>query len=298
MVAEQQENLAKQIENTQKAIAAEEDKKDTDKERIEELQGEIEEASKQIQELYDNLRADIVGTFEDLSSTLGDAMISALQQGEDALKAWSDSVNDIITDIVGQLLIQKYLEPQIANLVNDYYSKIMPKNARAENKYQEYLKAIERGDSAAAEKLIEEYKKLAEQAIGEVPKINEDATKQFQSDLLAAGENFKDLIPDWLINSTKEGSGLSSLQKGIQGITESTAQVLEAIANSSRGYLANIDSKMDLVLANLGAGAEENPMLEQMRLVAKNTSAINTLLNSLVKGGHPQGGQGLKVFMD
>jgi uncharacterized protein with gpF-like domain len=225
-------------------------------------------------------------------------MISALQQGEDALKAWSDSVNDIITDIVGQLLIQKYLEPQIANLVNDYYSKIMPKNARAENKYQEYLKAIERGDSATAEKLIEEYKKLAEQAIGEVPQINEDATKQFQSDLLSAGENFKDLIPDWLINSTKEGSGLSALQKGIQGITESTAQVLEAIANSSRGYLANIDSKMDLVLANLGAGAEENPMLEQMRLVAKNTSAINTLLNSLVKGGHPQGGQGLKVFMD
>lgn len=298
MVAEQQENLAKQIENTQKAIAAEEDKKDTDKDRIEELQGEIEEASKQIQELYDNLRADIVGTFEDLSSTLGDAMISALQQGEDALKAWSDSVNDIITDIVGQLLIQKYLEPQIANLVNDYYSKIMPKNARAENKYQEYLKAIERGDSATAEKLLEEYKKLAEQAIGEVPQINEDATKQFQSDLLAAGENFKDLIPDWLINSTKEGGGLSALQKGIQGITESTAQVLEAIANSSRGYLANIDSKMDLVLANLGAGAEENPMLEQMRLVAKNTSAINTLLNSLVKGGHPQGGQGLKVFMD
>ena len=298
MVAEQQENLAKQIENTQKAIAAEEDKKDTDKDRIEELQGEIEEASKQIQELYDNLRVDIVGTFEDLSSTLGDAMISALQQGEDALKAWSDSVNDIITDIVGQLLIQKYLEPQIANLVNDYYSKIMPKNARAENKYQEYLKAIERGDSATAEKLIEEYKKLAEQAIGEVPQINEDATKQFQSDLLAAGENFKDLIPDWLINSTKEGGGLSALQKGIQGITESTAQVLEAIANSSRGYLASIDSKFDVLLASVGGGSEENPMLEQMRLVAKNTSAINTLLNSLVKGGHPQGGTGLKVFMD
>ena len=298
MVAEQQENLAKQIENTQKAIAAEEDKKDTDKDRIEELQGEIEEASKQIQELYDNLRTDIVGTFEDLSSTLGDAMISALQQGEDALKAWSDSVNDIITDIVGQLLIQKYLEPQIANLVNDYYSQIMPKNARAENKYQEYLKAIERGDTATAEKLIEEYKKLAEQAIGEVPQINEDATKQFQSDLLAAGENFKDLIPDWLINSTKEGSGLSSLQKGIQGITSDQAEILSAYWNSVRGYTASIDSKMDLVLANLGAGAEDNPMLEQMRLVAKNTSAINTLLNSLVKGGHPQGGQGLKVFMD
>lgn len=264
MVAEQQENLAKQIENTQKAIAAEEDKKDTDKERIEELQGEIEEASKQIQELYDNLRADIVGTFEDLSSTLGDAMISALQQGEDALKAWSDSVNDIITDIVGQLLIQKYLEPQIANLVNDYYSQIMPKNARAENKYQEYLKAIERGDTATAEKLIEEYKKLAEQAIGEMPQINEDATKQFQSDLLAAGENFRDLIPDWLINSTKEGGGLSALQKGIQGITSDQAEILSAYWNSVRGYTASIDSKMDLILANMGVGVENNPMLDQL----------------------------------
>ena len=131
-----------------------------------------------------------------------------------------------------------------------------------------------------------------------MPQINEDATKQFQSDLLAAGENFKDLIPDWLINSTKEGGGLSALQKGIQGITESTAQVLEAIANSSRGYLASIDSKFDVLLASVGGGSEDNPMLEQMRLVAKNTSAINTLLSSLVKGGHSQGGQGLKVFKD
>ena len=94
------------------------------------------------------------------------------------------------------------------------------------------------------------------------------------------------------------GAGLSGLTKGIQGITEDQADILAAYWNSVRGYTASIDSKMDLVLANLGAGTEDNPMLEQMRLVAKNTSAINTLLNSLVKGGHPQGGQGLKVFMD
>ena len=94
------------------------------------------------------------------------------------------------------------------------------------------------------------------------------------------------------------GGSLSALQKGIQGITSDQAEILSAYWNSVRGYTASIDSKMDLILANLGAGAEENPMLEQMRLVAKNTSAINTLLSSLVKGGHSQGGQGLKVFMD
>ena len=147
------------------------------------------------------------------------------------------------------------------------------------SKYQEYLKAIERGDSATAEKLMEEYKKLAEQAIGEVPQISEDATKEFQNGLLAAGEDFRNLIPDWLINSTKDGAGLSSLQKGIQGITEQTAQVLEAYLNSVRMYVATIS-------------ADTTSQLNEVR-------AIHTLLTSVVyPNGHNKGGAAIKVFAD
>jgi hypothetical protein len=35
-----------------------------------------------------------------------------------------------------------------------------------------------------------------------------------------------------------EGGSLSALQKGIQGITEDTAQIIEAYLNSIRGYVS------------------------------------------------------------
>lgn len=122
-----------------------------------------------------------------------------------------------------------------------------------------------------------------------------DEVKATMPELSAALEAFLGTIHEGLDGGT---SGLSALSKGISGMSEQQAEILTAYWNSVRGYTASIDSKMNLVLENLGTGTEDNPMLEQMRLVAKNTSAINTLLSSLVKGGHPQGGQGLKVFMD
>lgn len=79
-------------------------------------------------------------------------------------------------------------------------------------------------------------------------------------------ERYTSLAESLGVTPTAEGGGLSALQKGIKGITEDQADVLASYWNSVRGYTASIDSKMDLVLANLGAGAEDNPMLEQIRM--------------------------------
>lgn len=297
-VAEQTKNLGQQIDNLQSAIAAEEDKKDTDPERIKELKENIEETSRQIQELYDNLRADIVGTFEDLSTTLGEAMISALQQGEDAIAAWGEEVDNIIQDIVGKLLIQKFLEPKIADLVDSYYAQIMPKSAIAEKKYQEYLDAMDSGDSNKADRLLEEYLKLNEQAINEVPKISEDATKQFHEGLNETGDWFLNIIPDWLkeMISSSQGGGLSALQKGIQGVTEETAQVIEALLNSMRFYVADSNAKLTQLLNNMMEGETESPMLAELRAQTKWMRDIYNLINGMT-ATHPSGGRGIKTVM-
>lgn len=177
-----------------------------------------------------------------------------------------------------------------------------------EEKWDEYFDnlALKQMALRVSKTAIDKYLDMWDKYVSAESAGGEDLTKEEAQELRLKKEQLlKDLSEKYTslakslgITSTTEGAGLSGLQKGIQGITEDQADVLAAYWNSVRGYTASIDSKMDLVLANLGAGAEENPMLEQMRLVAKNTSAINTLLNSLVKGGHPQGGQGLKVFMD
>lgn len=95
-----------------------------------------------------------------------------------------------------------------------------------------------------------------------------------------------------------EGS-LSGLAAGIQGMTEEQANILEAYWNSVRMYTASIDMNVARIAEMLGVGgANTNPLLQQMTLVAANTQATHQLLQSVVKSGHSQGGYGIKVFND
>lgn len=93
--------------------------------------------------------------------------------------------------------------------------------------------------------------------------------------------------------------GLSGLAAGIQGMTEEQANILEAYWNSVRMYTASIDGNVSRIAEMLCANdMKSNPMLQQMTLIAANTRAIHTLLQAVVKSGHPQGGYGVKVFND
>lgn len=82
------------------------------------------------------------------------------------------------------------------------------------------------------------------------------------------------------------GGSLSALEKGLQAMTEDTAQVLAAYWNASRSSLASIDSKMDLVLANMGlSSSEENPMLSQLRSQTDALRDIRAALRNITKDG-------------
>ena len=95
-----------------------------------------------------------------------------------------------------------------------------------------------------------------------------------------------------------EGS-LSGLAAGIQGMTEEQANILEAYWNSVRMYTASIDMNVARIAEMLGVGgANTNPLLQQMSLIAANTQATHQLLQSVTKSGHSQGGYGIKVFND
>ena len=76
----------------------------------------------------------------------------------------------------------------------------------------------------------------------------------------------------------EESGGLSELSKGIQGVTETTAQVIEAYLNSVRFYVADSNSKLSTLVSLMGGsdGVGANPMVEQLKLIAANTSAITT----------------------
>ena len=94
--------------------------------------------------------------------------------------------------------------------------------------------------------------------------------------------------------------GLSGLAAGIQGMSEEQANILEAYRNSVRMYTASIDMNVARIVDILGAGTGDrtNPQLQQLEIIARNTTAINSLFDSVVAGAHTKGGKGIKVFMN
>ena len=294
MFSKQAQNLAKKIENTQKSIELENIKKNADEERIEELKEQAEDAQQQIQELYDNLRDEIVGSYEDLSSTLSDAMIDALRNGEDALKAWSESVDEIIGDIVKKIAVQKYVEPEVNKALDQLYNKIMPKTAAAEKAAQK-MQSFEKGSDAYNE-AYKQYLALTEKSIGELPNITEGAIKEFKETLEKLGVNVEPILS--AVADLYGGTGgLTALEKGIQGLTEDQGEVLASYWNAVRGYTASIDAKMDVIIANMTMSAEDNPMLEQLRSQTTILGNIYTLLNGMTTTDTSFSGKAFKTSM-
>ena len=265
-VAEQTSNLAEQAQNLNKAIALEESKKDTDPERIKELKDQVEDIENQVEDLFDNLKQELIGSFEDMGDSLADAMIEAFKAGEDGLKAWNKEVDSIIAELVKKLTVQKYLEPQISAAIDTLFSKMMPKTAAAEKAAEQY--------GAASDEAVDAYKK----AEGEIPQLDKNAAEEFKRNLELIGLSYEEIAKIIAGITGGEAGGLSALQKGIQGLSEQQAEILSAYWNSVRGYTASIDSKMDLILANMGVGSENNPMLDQ--LIAQ-TSVLNNIYSFL-----------------
>jgi hypothetical protein len=99
-------------------------------------------------------------------------------------------------------------------------------------------------------------------------------------------------------NVLGDASGnLSGLQKGISSITESQADILASYLNSIRFIVSDSNSQLKALLAAQTSTSASNPIVAQLQVIAQQASAINTLLNTLVKGGHNLGGNGLKVFI-
>lgn len=96
--------------------------------------------------------------------------------------------------------------------------------------------------------------------------------------------------------TTEELSGLS---KGIQSITEETAQALEALLNSMRFFVSDSNTQLRNIYASLTSqDALQNPILAEMKIQTALIQSINTLFGSVIKSGHPKyGGAFIKVSM-
>ncbi|WP_461487096.1 hypothetical protein, partial [Pedobacter sp.] len=190
--ASQIENLKRQQQELIKARDAESQKKKKDQGKIDEYNRQIDEIPGKIEEIQNAISQNLIqGTFKDLSNALADALTDAFKSGEDGMAAMDKSFNAFIGNAIKNSLKLKLIEPIIAGLTKD----------------------------------------LVDYAKGNGNSIVGFDFSKYKSDLQNAGKTFTDALnanKEFFEDAAKGAGKQGELSKGIQGITETTANRLEA----------------------------------------------------------------------
>lgn len=200
---EMKRNIDLEIQALQASIALERSRKNADEDQIADWQKEIEEARERLAESTQDMMEELGGVFDltDFTSSFVDAWWDAMDEGKSGLDALGQHFEDTMKDMV-----KKQALYQGANA-------IMKQVQDAINRSLEGDYSINQGEWDAI---------LA-------------AAKKANVDLDAFLQGYRDLFGTI---SDSAGGSLSELQKGIQGVTEDTAQIIEAYLNSIRGYVS------------------------------------------------------------
>lgn len=261
-----QKNLDQQIESYQKMIAAEEDKKKSDKERIEEWKNTIEDLEEKRAEIRKN-KLDELGAFgseENIKSaaeSFADAWLDAYQETGDGLDAlnekWDEYINNIIKKQLALRAAEQFLKP-VMDLVN---------------------KALE--DSYLD---IEEKKEIEE-------------AKKKASDLM--NTFFKEIVGGFDIPITGGTDSGTTLSKGIQSVTEQTANVIEAYLNSMRFFVSDSNMQLQRIASFFTEDPTQSPLISELMSQTRLLRSIDDRLSSVITsaGNHPHGGSAIKALI-
>lgn len=261
ITAERQKNSEEQIASYERMIELEEQKKDSDADQIKEWRDEIE-AEKEAMLEAEREREKAVGGFgnqedyKEASTAFVEAWMDAYKETGNGLKGLTEKFDEFFADMVQKQLLNKGVESIMALF------------------YKEWDEKLSDGDISDQE--ATELKALKEEYMNKLDKFLTVSAEQLGFDT----ENIGDL---------------STLQKGIQGITEDQADILASYLNSIRFFVAEQTEYLKAMADSYNNIDAPNPMLTELRIVADNTTAMRSLFESLLSP-HNQGGMGLKVI--
>lgn len=214
--------MQEQLSELEKQRQAEIDKKKTDDSKVADYDNQIAEMKQQIKDFAEVTAESLYGiNLKDWASQLGDALYEAWQKGEDGAEAFKNKVADIMGDVMNSILKISILEPAMQQLqkmlfgedgMSGYFGKDFSLDERELESVADYLMGV-------SEKTDDYYSML--------DKLNNYMEKKY-------GVSMKEEEED-------SGSGLS---KGIQNVTENTANLLASYINAIR---ADVSVKREYV---------------------------------------------------
>lgn len=275
--------LKKQQKAYQSMINAERGRKKPDEGKIQEWEQQIDDLNTTIKELGESMTEALGGfgsqsNYKSAAEAFSEAWVDAFNEGSDALEALNNKFDEYFNTMLTKQLMNratsKYIQPIL----------------------EAFDKAVSEGSEGGNNGL-------------DVTKKELEGIKELKDKNLALFNEYAKNLMDVLNVKPTGSSNISALQQGIQSVTESTAQALESILNSLRYYVATQQADVriirDTLLEKLGNSisaitqdTSSSPVLIELRLQTTILTDIRDTLASCVKGGHKQGRNGIKVFMN
>lgn len=247
--AEMKKTMNLAIEAQKAAIKAQESRKGANKEGSD-VYEELQDMKKELADMENTLAESLEESFSKVTDGILDEVLDA---AKDFTDAWYDAFKETGDGLSG---LEESFDEMFMNLAKNQAA--MQITGKFVEDWKEALKDYINDEDTELTK--EDAAAWAAEVRSSFPELN------------AALEAFLGTISDGL--GGKSGS-LSELQKGIQGITEETAQVLEALLNSMRLYVADTNNeiknqttyikKMWTMMDNAVSG--QNPFWVQMKSI-------------------------------
>lgn len=238
-------------------INDERSKKHTDDGKIREYQEQIAELNRSIQDMLDDIANDLLQTnAKDFSTQLSENLVGAFEKGEDAAKAFEDTVNEVLKNAIVNQLKKKFLEQQLQGALDNLTNSMGYWN----------------GDDFV-------FDGLTDSEIAAFKAKVQAAANNFNQALGIYSDLFKDL--------TNEEDADTSLTGAVKGVSEETASLLAGQMNAVRINqleIKDILRQQLLVLNTIAANTAFNKHLAKI-------DRIITILES--NGGDSLRSQGL-----
>lgn len=272
----QRQLMTEQLAELEKQRQAEIDKKKTNWDSVADYEAQIDEMRVQIRQFAEETASTLYGiNIKDWASQIGDALFDAWKRGEDGAEAFKNAVASIMGDVMNSILKLSILEPAMEDLRtmlfgNDGMSGMFGKDFELDDKELESIGDYLMGLSAKSDDYYDMLDKL----------------DKYMQDKYGV--------------SMKENEASSSgSSKGIQSVTESTADLLASYINAIRADVAMKREYVRLLIEelfpryNLIAEAQ----LRQLEQIAKNTGrnadAAEEILAIINSNNNP--GVGFKI---
>lgn len=244
-----EQNIDAQIKALESAKAAEEDKKKTDEDAIQQYEGEIDELREKKAEVEKEMVETMGGTYDyaGVAEQFLDAWLSAFEETGDGLSGLDEAFDNFWKDILKKQVVYQGASAIIEKYV-DTINDALEDDSIIDT---DEMKAIQDASVVTKEKLAEFFEFMQE-----------------QYGIANMGE-----------------SGLSGLSKGIQGITETQADILAAYWNAVRFDVSAIRQRFDEYLATQGLSEDANPMMTVLNSQLEQLKAIRGVLDDAIAGG-------------